>query len=85
MVTEYYYWEGNYTVKKNSLPEIRKAFIKRNGKRYATNIFKRGYGVAGRIYYATGSWVYDDYTKGIKYIINENGYVTENLGKSRIY
>lgn len=86
MTTEYYFWEGNTIVRKSSLPEIRKTFIKKHGKNHATNIFRKGHSgyPAGRIYYVGGDWIYDNYENDNKYITNENGNVIENLGRRYI-
>lgn len=79
MVTEYYYggeWTDKIT-RKNSLVEIRKAFIKesyRNKGHFGVNIFKKGH-VVGKIYEGIGTWFYHNYENGKTYEINKDGTV----------
>ena len=81
-MTEYKYWEGNMTVKRKSLPEIRRHFIQHHLKNAATNIFASNRSFpAGRIYYAGGTWNYLNYTNHSIYILDDNGKVAVNLGK----
>ena len=70
----YYFWEDNKVVRAKSIVEIRKRFIQKWGKNKVANIYKNRYsGVAGHLYYATGSWIYKDYSKHKAYVIRENG------------
>lgn len=78
-MAEYLYWEGNQIVRANGLIEIRRKFIQRNGKNKVANFFKKGKGVVGHIYYATGSWIYKDYIKSRVYVLREDGRIQYEL------
>lgn len=60
-------------IKKDSLIEIRKTFIKRNGRGGAAYIFKDGRTVGHLICYEYGQWFYDNYENDRRYKINEDG------------
>lgn len=73
-MAEYYFWEDNKIVRADGLIEIRKKFIHKWGKNKICDIFKKGHtGVAGHIYYATGTWIYKDYIRHKAYALKEDG------------
>lgn len=76
MVTEYSCWKGDKEIKKNSLVELRKAFIQKDRRNGATTIFKKGRGAVGRLYCGIGvHWFYNKYENNVIYEINEDGTV----------